>query len=95
MQGYKTGIGFKIQRRSIETDGSRCRKYTFTRYGWSTGMLKWRSPEFAKKLYYLEVFLMEENKDKIDTFLFKDRRVLIEKSYKWSSPQLPTFNFRR
>lgn len=95
LQGYKMEIGFKVKRSHRPIDGLKRRRYKFTRYGWSTGLMRWRCAEFCQKLIYLEDFFKEENEDKIDKLLFKDRRVLIEKTYKWPSDSLPLIAFDR
>src|ERR1035437_8570786 len=93
LQGYKMNIGLKVRRSSQYESGSEKLSYNIERYGWSTGMLKWRSKELKQKLYYLENFFQEEKKDKIDNFLFKDRNVLIEKTYKLTEVPLPLIAF--
>jgi len=95
LDGNKMDIGFKVDRLLWFEKGLRKTSYRFTRYGWSTGMLKWRGKELRQKLYYLENFFQEEKKDKIDNFLLKDRKVLIEKTYKRTEAPLPLIAFNR
>jgi hypothetical protein len=85
MQGYKVDVGFRIHRSSQKINRKRAIDYTFERYGWSSKMLNWRSLKFRQQMYYLEDFFKFSEKDKIDSFLFKNKCVLLEKSYKWPS----------
>ena len=95
LQGYKMNIGFKVRRRLCYKNGLRDINYQFIRYGWSTGMLKWRSDKLKQKLYYLENFFQGENINKVDSFLFNDRNVLVEKTFKCPETPLPLISFNR
>lgn len=95
LQGYKSNIGFRIHRSRQKTDGLRNVDYTFERYGWSTGWLSWRSQELGQKVIYLENFFKNAEKDKIDEFLFRDKNVIVEKTYRWSKTSVPLITFAR
>lgn len=95
IQGFKMDIGFKVSRRLCHKNGLRNITYEFTRYGWSTGMLRWRSLTFRQRISYLENFFQYADKDKIENFLFRERNVLIEKSYKWPDVPFPIVSFKR
>lgn len=87
VDGYKVDVGFRIHRSKQKTNGLRVVDYSFERYGWSDSLLKWRSKEFGQKVVYLENFFHNAGKDKIDDFLFKDKKVIVEKVYRW--PEIP------
>lgn len=96
LQGYKAQIGFRIHRSRQKMNGLRVVDYSFQRYGWSTGLLRWRSKEFRRKVSYLESFFKNSDKDKIDDFLFRENKVIVEKAYKWpGEPELLLLTFDR